>query len=576
MFLDFESNQITLTEGKDENVVKLQNVIDFSLCYRLRNDKFEVPYISLPYLVKACKKVNYPIYFSDSLKKYFSLDKMKRKILEGVKEGTYPLDRPDVMDLFVWLNTFQKRTGCKWAPSPGQIDTAIFGYIGERILIANTIGTGKTFSVNLIANYLREIGEAKKILVLTPASLVSNYVQDYHKFFGKQGIMKIQKERPEKRTELYKLFKSKNDLHMLVTNYEKCLYDFERLMDQDFDIVICDEFHYMKNFLGAKRSINFFEMIKKWNPRYRFPMSGSPIESKLFDLYPVFRFLDGGNILGGQKFFESNFVKYEEVFFKINGMVRREMKPVGFKNESDLKKLIRPYIIRKSLDLPVDLYQQNIEFDPDKDLLDRYKKMRLEFPNVSSRYHGCRQFLCDTSRGNLSVNPKLDKFEEILEQTDQKMIVFSFYRCTIELLQNFLNKKGIKFLTIVGGTGEDPLKIVNKFQDTPDIKCLLCTDAVNYGQNIQEAKIVVNWELPLKPTTLVQRIGRTYRTGQTSDIHVYNFVIKGTVEEDIMEMFNQKQEIIKEVIENLDDKKLKALEKLDAEFNERINKLFIN
>jgi SNF2 family DNA or RNA helicase len=92
---------------------------------------------------------------------------------------------------------------------------------------------------------------------------------------------------------------------------------------------------------------------------------------------------------------------------------------------------------------------------------------------------------------------------------------------------------------------------VNEFKKDPNLRCLVTTDKINFGHNIQEAKIIVEWEKPIKITTSMQRFGRCYRSGQTNDVHAYSFIVNNTVEEIIYEQLQLKKDVIEKIIDGL-------------------------
>jgi SNF2 family DNA or RNA helicase len=103
----------------------------------------------------------------------------------------------------------------------------------------------------------------------------------------------------------------------------------------------------------------------------------------------------------------------------------------------------------------------------------------------------------------------------------------------------------------MGGDGTDALDVVNTFKSDPNLRCLITTDKINFGHNIQEAKIIIEWEKPLKPTTSMQRFGRSYRSGQDSDVHAYSFIVNRTIEEIIYDQIQIKKEVIEKVVDEL-------------------------
>ena len=82
---------------------------------------------------------------------------------------------------------------------------------------------------------------------------------------------------------------------------------------------------------------------------------------------------------------------------------------------------------------------------------------------------------------------------------------------------------------------------------------LIATEAGGEGINLQFCSHIINFDLPWNPMRLEQRIGRIHRLGQEKDVKIYNFAIKGTVEEHIMKLLYEKIHLFEKVIGELDD-----------------------
>jgi len=577
MLIDCLGGRLLVYLEDSENMITFSENSKFKLSQSFDMEKncYIMPFAALPAIVKTSKVVGYPLTYSEAFKSFYKNFLTKRRMLEDIKKGVMP-DSPEVKDILIFLDDVQKTHKFKYYDQ--QKESIVFGILGRSICIANEIGTGKTLTAVSIIKYLIMNKKVTKCLIFVPASIVKNFYDDYSHFFGNCDILSVSDQTKETRARIYNNFATNNRIRFLITNYEKCLWDIDYLQMLKPEAVIVDEFHKMRNFISAKRSINFFETIEKiWKPVYRIPMSGTPIENRLFDLFPVFKFVDAGFSVGGQKFFESNFVKYEEKCFMAKGKggqkyLRREVIAVGFKNEEYLKNLIRPLIIRKKLQLSVGLIKETMTFDMSKKVREKYEEIIFENKeHPSAKYHGIRQFLCDVRRMGLSNsdNPKLEAIKDIIEQTEEKVVIFSFYKCSIRCIEEYLKELKINCLKVTGDETEDPLDVVQRFKDSKDIQVLLATDKINYGHNIQCAKIVIQYELPLKPSTSQQRVGRLYRSGQTKDILSIDFVVNNSIEERIWEMFKEKEKVIK-IIENL-DKKVTGEE--DNEWKSKVNKM---
>ncbi len=151
---------------------------------------------------------------------------------------------------------------------------------------------------------------------------------------------------------------------------------------------------------------------------------------------------------------------------------------------------------------------------------------------------------------------KWDELSRILQQdsamrdTDgnlRKLIVFSEHRDTISYLQNKIagvlgNPNSV--VTIHGGIHHDErLRVQALFRSDPEVRILVATDAAGEGVNLQNANLMVNYDLPWNPNRLEQRFGRIHRIGQQDVCHLWNLVAKETREGDVYHRLLQKLEV---------------------------------
>lgn len=151
---------------------------------------------------------------------------------------------------------------------------------------------------------------------------------------------------------------------------------------------------------------------------------------------------------------------------------------------------------------------------------------------------------------------KWDELSRILQNNPEmrdasgrqrKIIIFSEHRDTL----NYLNAKiaGVlgnpdAIVTIHGGTHRDERRRRQAlFRSDPDVRVLVATDAAGEGVNLQNANLMVNYDLPWNPNRLEQRFGRIHRIGQTEVCHLWNLVAKETREGDVYHRLLQKLEV---------------------------------
>jgi superfamily II DNA or RNA helicase len=129
----------------------------------------------------------------------------------------------------------------------------------------------------------------------------------------------------------------------------------------------------------------------------------------------------------------------------------------------------------------------------------------------------------------------------------RKIIIFTEHRDTLNYLQDKivgLMGKEEAVITIHGGVNrDDRRKNQDQFRQNPNVIILLATDAAGEGVNLQNANLMINYDLPWNPNRLEQRFGRIHRIGQTEVCHLWNIVAKGTREGDVFQRLFEKLEV---------------------------------
>lgn len=154
---------------------------------------------------------------------------------------------------------------------------------------------------------------------------------------------------------------------------------------------------------------------------------------------------------------------------------------------------------------------------------------------------------CVTGQQDSKLKMTFEIIDEIKRReniTNLKMIIFTEFKVTQNYIKEELEKTGYKTAIINGDLSLDKKMEQKKyFYDEADF--LISTDAGGEGVNLQFASHMINYDMPWNPMKLEQRIGRIDRIGQEKDVKIFNFVIKGTIEERVRSILEQKLEIIK-------------------------------
>jgi superfamily II DNA/RNA helicase len=136
---------------------------------------------------------------------------------------------------------------------------------------------------------------------------------------------------------------------------------------------------------------------------------------------------------------------------------------------------------------------------------------------------------------NPENDKKLNSLEKLCEKDhkNEKILIFTQFADTANYLFEHLKKRGLKDIACATGDLENPTDLARRFSPVSnkiknvkdEIRILISTDVLSEGQNLQDAHIIVNYDLPWAIIRLIQRAGRVDRIGQTSDkILCYSFL----------------------------------------------------
>ena len=279
--------------------------------------------------------------------------------------------------------------------------------------------------------------------------------------------------------------------------------------------LVVDEAHYVKN-PSAKRSI----VVHKWADKtpYVMYMTGTPIENNVDEMTALIKTLQ-------PKISED--IQSKD-YFVSPGKYREAIAPV--------------YLRRKKEDVLSELppLTQNEEwetFGPEE---------RIAYEQAVEDGKFMRMRRCAWLGGSPEKSPKLERLMEICEgakESGEKIIVFSFFRDVISQLSDFLGEQTL--LPITGSvSSKQRQEILDDFEKAPAGTVLLSQIvAGGFGLNIQSASIIVFCEPQIKPSLETQAIARAHRMGQTRPVFVYRLLTEKSIDEQMMNMLNTKQNV---------------------------------
>tara|TARA_Y100000591_G_C21822483_1_gene694483 strand:+ start:185 stop:1414 length:1230 start_codon:yes stop_codon:yes gene_type:complete len=380
-------------------------------------------------------------------------------------------------------------------------------------ILADEMGLGKTIQIidMMLSN------PKKKNLVVAPASLVSQWQTEIHKFtsdidvYIRPDLKTIIKSNP-KRQSVY------------IVSYNNVVRD-HFLSAIKFDRVICDEAHYFRNIKSKT-----FKSLYGINATIRWVITGTPIQNYKKDIITMFVFLR--------------------------------------KENDKLKVLIRKYLLRRTvseLDFKLPGITREIKFIPNhnKDLIDTIEDgcyshhleriIRLKQACViptQTMFSLAERYDLDSTEFKITLK-KLNKIiTDVNEASSRKIIVFSYFKKEMEYLYQKL-KTTRNVATISGSTSK--VKRQQIIEDKSYDVLLIQIMAGGTGLNLQHFDTVFFSGPQWNPTIEQQAIARVYRIGQTNDILVRRYIVgtlrEKSIEKRIVKIQKAKLEIIKKYFE---------------------------
>ncbi|WEG14296.1 SNF2-related protein [Pullulanibacillus sp. KACC 23026] len=447
---------------------------------------------------------------------------------------------------------------------PHQVETAqtVIEKMHGKAILADEVGLGKTIEAGLIMKEYMIRGLAKKILILVPASLVLQWAKELNQKFFIPAV-------PQRKAYVWE----QCDVVISSIDTAKRSPHADIILNQDYDLVIIDEAHKLKN--HKTKNYQFAKQIKK---KFCLLLTATPIQNRIDELYYLVSLLKPGYLGDAESFFQ-----------------RYRSGKSAVQNEDTLKRLVNQVMVRnRRKDTDFNWSKRHVQSidislsDEEKRVHDEIEALRgldvlKGFPLITLKREACssKEAVFMTLKNmfeknnaspvlqqalspllltlqKVNRNSKAEKVLELIQTIDDKVIIFTEYRATQLYLQWFLKQNGITSVPFRGGFKRSKKDWMQQlFKNNAQV--LIATEAGGEGINLQFCQHVINYDLPWNPMRLEQRIGRVHRLGQEKDVHIYNFAIKNTVEEHILHLLYEKIDLFENVIGELDD----ILERLD-------------
>ena len=425
-----------------------------------------------------------------------------------------------------------------------------------RVLLADEVGLGKTIEAGMVLKEYALRGMAERVLVLTPASLVGQWREELETKFGLASATTydaLVRDDPA-------LFWDQPRIIASIATARRREH-MEELAKRQFDIVVVDEAHHLRD-----RDSAGWKLVDALNKRFLLLLSATPVQNDLVELYNLLTLLKPG-IFKTLKDFRAQYMT--------------PGKPRQPANPDSLRQLMRGAMIRNTraavaVKLPR-RHASTIKAEPVAGEAEAYRLLGTAARDLAAASGGagrqrlvlhhllgaagsspaaaaraCRrigeQRPSDRAWQELATRfaaipsgGKETALIELLQRNPaEKKLVFVQARETLEHLGQRLATAGIAFARFDGGmSGPEKDAAIAEFRDSAST-VLLTTQSGGEGRNIQFCNTLINFDVPWNPMAIEQRIGRIDRIGQAREVFVFNLVTRGTIEEQVLGLLEEK------------------------------------
>ena len=441
-----------------------------------------------------------------------------------------------------------------------------------RAMLCDEVGLGKTVEAGLILSELLMRGLVRSVLVLTPPSLIAQWQGEMRRKFA---IDLTSYDDPSFRSAGLPAW----EVHdRVISSIHTAKREPHRaaILARRWDIVIVDEAHHLRS-----RTTAAWKFASELQKQFILLLTATPVQNNLEELFNLVTLLEPG-LLNTQRDFSRRFVSKEDKLTPRNVdqlhallsevMVRNRRSTVGLQFTRRYARTDAVALTpgeRALYDSITAIVRNGLRTDKTAAGMNRMTLVMLQMaigssaPAAASMLDNMlnKPYLSPEWRANLGElseqarrednNAKTDRVLQLLRDFPDKLVVFTQFRKTQEMLRRKLSEAGHDVAVFHGGLSRLEREAAIEHFRGP-ARLLLCSESGSEGRNLQFAHGLCNFDLPWNPMKIEQRVGRLSRIGQRSDVYVFNLVAAGTVEAAVLHLLEAKLNMFELVIGEID------------------------
>ncbi|XP_058066035.1 DNA repair and recombination protein RAD54B-like [Anopheles bellator] len=442
---------------------------------------------------------------------------------------------------------------------------------GFGAILADEMGLGKTLQCIALMYTLLKTGPygkplARRVLIVTPSSLVDNWDQEITKWLRNERVFTFIVG-PHKKLKLYA---QSPHIPILIISYEMLAKQIDELESVKFDLMFCDEGHRLKN-----SDVKVFGVLSKIECLRRVIITGTPIQNDLQEFYSLINFVNPG-VLGPYQDFKA---RYETpiVISQRPGVLLQSLE-LGIERLNELNAITGQFVLRRTQEvinrylpekheLVIFCHPSELQTELVRSALTLYEQSKRSPTITPLQLITILKKICNhPSLVSLAGNTDRESFQQQLVELlpswqamgpgdsaklaivesllddllakQEKVVIVSYYNKTLDMIADLCQHYNYKHCRLDGGTaGPDRSKIVTAFNSaSSDIFILLLSaKAGGTGLNLIGASRLVLYDNDWNPANDLQAMSRVWRDGQRRPVFIYRLVTAFSIEERIFQ-----------------------------------------
>uniref|UniRef100_A0A0K0EXW4 ISWI chromatin-remodeling complex ATPase ISW1 n=1 Tax=Strongyloides venezuelensis TaxID=75913 RepID=A0A0K0EXW4_STRVS len=429
-------------------------------------------------------------------------------------------------------------------------------------ILADEMGLGKTLqTISLIAyvkffeSKIKGLENNLPSIIIVPLSTLSSWINEFKKWITGIRVVAFHGD-AERRKEIIRKDLIEGTFDVVVTTYEMFSSYGEKLKKIEWEYVVVDEAHRIKN-----KETLLAKEVRCLNVKHKLLLTGTPLQNKLHELWALLNFLQPelfDDINDFDSWFDSEkcIVNEESVVQKLHKvlqpfMLRRIKKDVEkgllpkkettlFVGLTKLQKELYKKILIKDSEI---IINGNITKAKLLGIMQQLRKVVSHpylFPGIEPGppyVEGDHIIKC-CAKLNL-----LDKLLTKLKTLGSRVLIFSQFIGTLDILEDYMDWRNFSFHRLDGSTSHsDRQKYIDEFQSkgSKTFAFMISTRAGGLGITLTAADVVIFYDIDWNPQMDLQAADRAHRIGQKKQVKVFRLVTEGTVDERVYETAERK------------------------------------